>query len=92
MAKTKRRRRKATHDPVFPTRGKGTEITVTIEAGMIHTLDDYRDQVETLTGVQLTRRQVLEGLLRKVWWNQLQEASVLTAGDKLVGQLEKVGK
>jgi hypothetical protein len=92
MAKARRRRRKADQDPMFAKRGKGTEITVTVEAGMIHTLDDYRDQVDTLTGVQLSRRQVLEGLLRKVWWDKFQEASVLTVGDKLIGQVEKVGK
>lgn len=77
---------------MFPKRGKGTELTLTVEAGIIHTLDDYRDQVETITGVQLSRRQVLEGLLRKVWWDQIQEATVLKVGDKLVGQIERAGK
>jgi hypothetical protein len=89
----KRKRRRATKMPdLFASSRKGTEMLITVEAGLLRTLDDFRSHIDQTTGVQLTRRQVLEGLLRKVWYAKIVEASALEVGSKISKRAEGASK
>lgn len=78
--------RKHTKDrDLFTGKAKGTELPITIDAEMLHLLDSYRSDVEERTGCVLTRRQVMEGLIRKVWREKFYEASVLGAAEERKG-------
>jgi hypothetical protein len=65
--------------------GKGTELRVRVDADLLKHIDALRSDVNQRTGIETTRQQVLEGLLRKVWHARLVEASVLGVGSKIGG-------
>jgi hypothetical protein len=81
----KRRRKKRSTNATAPRdllargRGRGTEMTITVDAELLKTLDVFRHEVAELTGVELPRRAVLEGLLRRVWRDKFDEAAAIGA-------------
>lgn len=92
MAKRRRKRTTAPRE-MFASRGKGLEMTIKVDTELLHILDAYSHDVEELTGVKLTRRDVLQGLLRKVWRSKLIEASALAGGAEHVSdQIEGLRK
>lgn len=80
MAKRKKK------DP-FGSRAKGVQVTIRLDAELVHLLDKHRHEVEQFIGIMHTREEVLQGLLRVVWKEKLFEAQALAVGSKLSDQI-----